>query len=582
MKLLPNQLDKNRHMSTTKTTNNPYKQGLAKTIGQGFSTIGGSSSVYYTLYFLENSANKRASEHETIVVNEAFLGRDRDCIVKYGDEYPTVSRKHAVLRWSNGVVVLHHLSQTNSTFVNDQEVFGQRALQNGDVIKLSSDGPRLRFNMAESGQGVKSMRISERLALFAKQGLRPYRNAIIALSTLLVLATTAGVYYFIKTGDQLELITEKQKEIDQLGNKVLMAEKELKELESKGEADASRVNALRNQISSYTGSISRLRSDLSKIKSGSKNYGNSQSEAANNSSSSSETGNSPQATSMNSNVTRQESSSESSTYDDNLKFLENDVYFVSVDRIEMKNNKKQPVPVPLNDDKQTWGGTGFMTADGNFVTSRHVVHPWRYMDVEKDKCSIFHLLNICEYNEFPFIVYYKAKSKSGRAFTFTNKDLGKDESEDKDIESKESLFYCKNEIRDLAKSVIPSDLRKYKTLKIARRENTDWAKLSNQSEKSKFETSRDIIPNKGEILYTLGFPLGTDIQESTIEPAFSQLTVSQTGPKNSIINVTNHSVSEGHSGSPVFVKRDGRYICIGLLSAANNGLAFVVPFNNVR
>ncbi len=575
-------------MSVTKTTNNPYKQGLAKTISQGLRTIGGSSSVYYTLYFLDNTATKRASEHETIVVHEAFLGRDRDCIVRFGDDQPTVSRKHAVLRWQNGVVILHHMSQTNSTFVNDLEVVGQRPLQNGDVVKLSEDGPRMRFNIAEAGQGVKSMRISERLSLFAKQGLRPYRNAIMILSALLLMAMSAGVYYFLKTNDQIEVITEKQKEIDVLSNKVMMAEKELNELETRGGADESKINNLRSQINSYRGSINSLKNEVRRMaNSGSVNYGSTSDESSQdnlmNSAARTSTGNGAQSTQISGNTTKTESSSSSLAYDDNLEFLENDIYYVGVEKVEIVNTKGVVSEVKLNAEFEAWGGTGFVTTEKDFITARHVVMPWKYFNPKADECTLVHLLSLCEFNSIDFTVYFKAVSKNGKTYTFTHKDFLGDPSKDEIKKTENSLYECKDEIRKMSKEVFKNDPRKYRQYKGCERTYTDWAKLQRRDIKTNLEPSRDIVPNKGETLYTLGFPLLGKIQNiGKVEPAFSTMTTSQGGAKNQVTNVSNHSFTPGNSGSPVFVKRDGKYICVGIISARNEGIGFVVPYANVQ
>ncbi len=579
-------------MSVTKTTNNPYKQGLAKTISQGLRTIGGSSSVYYTLYYLDNSAFKRASEHETIVVNEAFLGRDKDCIVRYGDEHPSVSRKHAVLRWQSGVVVLHHISNTNSTFVNDQEVFGERPLQNGDVIKLSVDGPRLRFNIAEAGQGVKSMRISQRLSLFAQQGLRPYRTALYIMGALLLLSTSAGAYYFMKTNDQLEVISEKQKEIDVLGSKVNMAEKELNDLVSKGNADDAKVNELRNRISNYQSNMGNLRNDLNRLRANAgkttetrTGYDSDNTSTTSPSQKSSSDVNGSQATSNQGNATQTNSSGEASNYDGNLEFLENDVYYIGVEKVEIVNTKGVVSEVKFEQEFEAWGGTGFVTTENDFITARHVIQPWKYFSPkgEGDKCSLIHILAICDFNSIDFTVYFKAVSKNGKSYTFTNKEFSVDPSKDVIQKTEQTLFDCDKVVRELSKGIFRNDPRKYKQYKSCDRTYTDWAKLQRRDIKTNLVPDRDIVPKKGETMYCLGYPLLGKIQNvGTLEPLFSTMTTSQGGAKNQITNVSGHSFTPGYSGSPVFVKRDGKYICVGIVSAKSDGIGFVVPYANVQ
>ncbi|MBK9221950.1 MAG: FHA domain-containing protein [Saprospiraceae bacterium] len=570
-------------MSTNTTTLNPHKQGLAKTIGQGISTIGGSSSVFYTLFYLDGTVSKQAGDHDTVVVSEIFLGRDRDCLVRYGDTRPTVSRKHAVLRWENGVVVLHHLSKTNSTYVNDQEVFGQRPLQNGDVIKLSSDGPRMRFNVAEPGQGVRGMRMTERLSLFAKQGLRPYRNAIVILSALLLIAASFATYYAVKTNDQIEVLKVKQKEIDVLSNKMTDSEKELNKLESQNSDDANRINDLKSQINRYKTNIDVLRNDVRNLDNKTTNLNHELITNSNNTTTQPEV-----------NTTQVLSENPKSSYDNALEELEKDIYYVYVERIEIINSKGELAEVKLNAEWEFWGATGFMTKDGDFITARHVIEPWKYFNPELKElstsmfgpCSLIHLLSICEFNNINFTVYYKALSKNGNSFTFTNKECNSDPSKDYISKTDEALDKCSKTLADLAKSIFKSNLKKYNDFKSSKRGYTDWTAMRMHNIKSNLEMSRDIIPIKGETLFTLGYPLLSSIQEnfdkSKLEPALGTMVVSQGGAKNNVTNVSNHSFTPGNSGGPVFVKRNGKYICVGLVSAASNGIGFVVPCANVR
>ena len=60
-----------------------------------------------------------------------------------GDDTPTVSRRHALLRRQNGQYILEPLSPTNSTLLNGQRIFRPTVLRSGDEIRLSTDGPRL-------------------------------------------------------------------------------------------------------------------------------------------------------------------------------------------------------------------------------------------------------------------------------------------------------------------------------------------------------------------------------------------------------------------------------------------------------
>ena len=73
----------------------------------------------------------------------ALLGRDPQATVRFYDDTPTVSRRHALIRRQNGQYILEPLSPTNSTLLNGQRIFRPTVLRSGDEIRLSTDGPRL-------------------------------------------------------------------------------------------------------------------------------------------------------------------------------------------------------------------------------------------------------------------------------------------------------------------------------------------------------------------------------------------------------------------------------------------------------
>ncbi|MFJ8623677.1 FHA domain-containing protein [Kitasatospora sp. NPDC093550] len=61
-----------------------------------------------------------------------LVGRGPDCQIHVGD--PEVSRRHAVVRWSDGHTTVEDLASTNGTLLNGHPVHGQKVLQSGDVI----------------------------------------------------------------------------------------------------------------------------------------------------------------------------------------------------------------------------------------------------------------------------------------------------------------------------------------------------------------------------------------------------------------------------------------------------------------
>lgn len=96
------------------------------------------------------------------------LGRNSECLISYGEEFPMVSRLHAAIEWSNGSFSLTHLSSTNQTLLNGRPISRKWFLQDGDVIQLAPSGPKLKFRMLE--QEVKK-----------RKRIDPYQLALVAV-----------------------------------------------------------------------------------------------------------------------------------------------------------------------------------------------------------------------------------------------------------------------------------------------------------------------------------------------------------------------------------------------------------------
>jgi pilus assembly protein CpaF len=84
-----------------------------------------------TVYFPEDSP----TTHE-FVDNQLTVGRlgDNDIALDQG----SVSSRHAQIVAQNGTVVLHDLGSTNGTFVNGEQVTGERVLEDGDEVYFGS------------------------------------------------------------------------------------------------------------------------------------------------------------------------------------------------------------------------------------------------------------------------------------------------------------------------------------------------------------------------------------------------------------------------------------------------------------
>jgi predicted component of type VI protein secretion system len=74
---------------------------------------------------------------EILIDREEFLiGRGADCDLRLSAA--AVSRHHCLLRCRGAEVVLQDLGSSNGTFVNEQRVRSQRAVQDGDVLRVAT------------------------------------------------------------------------------------------------------------------------------------------------------------------------------------------------------------------------------------------------------------------------------------------------------------------------------------------------------------------------------------------------------------------------------------------------------------
>lgn len=72
---------------------------------------------------------------------EVVLGRHPGCEVQL--EEATVSRRHAAIRWREGVWILSDLDSTNGTWLNGRPVTRGTPVRPGDVVQLGEHQVRL-------------------------------------------------------------------------------------------------------------------------------------------------------------------------------------------------------------------------------------------------------------------------------------------------------------------------------------------------------------------------------------------------------------------------------------------------------
>ena len=182
-----------------------YGKTLSGSIGAGMGSIfNPSGRKYYILEHKVSSKYHRQGEAQEIIVDTIELGRDSHCAVRFDDNFPTVSRRHASIVRDGDNWKLVQLSKTNTTFLNGRPVQNEWYLQNGDEIQLSVNGPKLGFIIPSGNKAtVGSIGLTRRLSLFRQQAMRPYKNALAALCALFIIVCGVGGYFLHKQGKEL-------------------------------------------------------------------------------------------------------------------------------------------------------------------------------------------------------------------------------------------------------------------------------------------------------------------------------------------------------------------------------------------
>lgn len=164
----------------------------------GLKILSGSDVPVYTLEYLTTTALHKQGDFEKIVVPYIELGRDSNCVVNFGEEAKTVSRKHAAISRNGKEVIIKNLSAINPTLVNGRPVKKEYFLNSGDEIQLSIEGPRLRFNT--SSTGTAKMGFTNKMNLVIQQAVKPYKMAVTGIFLALILVTGGGGYalFYVK------------------------------------------------------------------------------------------------------------------------------------------------------------------------------------------------------------------------------------------------------------------------------------------------------------------------------------------------------------------------------------------------
>lgn len=570
-----------------------YKRTLASSVGAGMGSLFNSSGrTYFILEHKVSSKYHQAGEAQKIIVDQIELGRDASCQVRFDESFETVSRKHAAIVREGENWKLINLSKSNPTLVNGKAINGTYYLQTGDEIQLSSGGPRLGFIVPQGRQALtSSIGLTERMNLFRKQALRPYKTALTILSIVFLVAIACLVYWNLnldKKNEQLIATTEQQKEqlksldyqIDSLAAERNRLESVQQDLERKLREKDGDTDDLQRQLYNVTEELNHVNSIAytakNKMESLRKQI---EEEAALEVEPTTPKSTSTSVSSIAISNSNSDSEPSSSNASSSLRDYYDHIYTIKIDRIDVEKDGISFDPgIQLSD---IICGTGFMLNNGSFVTDRQNVQPWIYGDAQwKDDWR--KLMAECVGAGCKVIIHYIAYSTkgTGKPLRFVNSDFKVDTSGDintLEIEVRKELRTSfKRDGIDIAYVN-----KRYVKAKVLAPKSRQWAVIRGLG------TSGDGLPFDSQASYNL--PGGSEVHmvgyagSSNIHnlvPAHFNDRTNIDDVENGTIIMQNTVNEHGYYGSPAFIKdSDGTYKVVGVMVGGVSGKDRIVPIN---
>ena len=562
-----------------------YKRTLAGSVGAGMGALlNASGKTYYILEHKTTSKYHQAGEVQKIIVDQIELGRDASCQVRFDESFETVSRKHAAIVREGENWKLIHLSQSNPTLVNGRPISGSYYLQTGDEIQLSSGGPRLGFIVPQGRQALtSSIGLTERMNLFRKQALRPYKTALLIMGIVLVLAI-AGLgfwnYNLDKKNEALLVKTEQQEaqmkgyehQLDSLGLERYKLEEQQRDLERKLRESDGNTEELEKRLKDVTEELyyvnnvaAKANNEMIALKKEMEETAPTEETASSSSKSSSQTTaeTTPTATSGNAST--------------NLRNYYDNIYTIKIDRIDVEKNGISFDPgIQISD---IICGTGFMLENGSFITDRQNIHPWIYGDTQwRDDWR--KLMAECVGAGCNVIIHYRAYSTkgTGKPLTFVNTDFYVDRSADVttlDIEVRKDLrvIFKKNHID------VDYVNRKYVHATVLAPKSCQWAvirHMGSDGEGLPYDIESAGNLGGGTEIHMVGYAGSTDIHNPI--PAHFNDRTNVDDTRYGTIVLQNQVGERGYYGSPAFLKEDdGTYKVVGVMVGSVSGKDRIVP-----
>ncbi|MEL5894824.1 FHA domain-containing protein [Bacteroides sp. GD17] len=570
-----------------------YKRTLAGSVGAGMGALmGASGRTYFILEHKASSKYHQAGESQKIIVDQVELGRDASCQVRFDESFETVSRKHAAIVRDGENWKLIHLSQSNPTLVNGHPINGSYYLQTGDEIQLSVGGPRLGFIVPQGRQALtSSIGLTERMSLFRKQALRPYKTALTVMGIVFVLAIAGLAAWNYSLGVKNELLAEKteqqelqlrgyQNQLDSLGTERASLEAQQRDLEAKLRNSDGNTEALKTQLANVNGQLSHVNASFYKVKSDLDNLSSSMIAAREEASDIRPQNTAPQAKPQYDEepaITAKEDENASG----DLKDYYDHIYTIKVDRIEIEYNGAKFDPgIQVSD---IICGTGFMLSDGTFVTDRQNIEPWIYSNTEW-KDSWRKLLAVYKGGGCNIIIHYRAYSTkgTGRPLTFTNGDFATNRMNDMQLTEIEVDKSIRVQLREHGIKV-KYERRKYINVSIVTPTAYSWAYIRGKGihgEGLPYDIAAADNMSGGTEVQMVGYAGYADIHNLT--PAHFNDHTNIADTKYRTIILQNRVAEHGYYGSPAFLLEDDGYKVIGFMVGSIEGKDRLVPIGNLK
>ena len=510
-----------------------YKRSFTGSVGSGMKSVfGGEGRRYYILEYKTSSKYHKAGESQKIIVDQIELGRDGKCQIRFDESFETVSRRHAAIVRDGDSWKLVQLSQTNSTYLNGRKIENEWYLQNGDEIQLSGNGPKLGFLAPQGDKGlVKTLGMTARLNLFRKQALRPYKQAITALSCVFLLCASIGGY----------MLHEQNKMIKTQAVIIDLGQKNIDDLINENSKNTGLIKKQDSILIAQSDMIKKLNRDV---------------------------------VIANKKITDAEKKVTNASSDIDMSSYHPHVYLIKL----LKTTINGQV---YNDIARNFG-TGFMLDDGKFVTARHVSHSLYYSNnyyfdrngrlrFDEDDKEIVYIELFCNSLSMTGnkVVYYFEAISTTSKFTFTSEEFIHDGSKDM-IYTLPEDFTVKSKVKNYT---IPAGSQ----IRVGQTGSYDWSYIQTQS-KTGLKANRSISENliQGTNLYVLGYPSG----RGEGNPILSTAICSQNGldrENGNTIMASNNNTEGGNSGGPIFIKGESGYEVVAIVSGRNNQKGRFVP-----